>query len=411
MASMMTPRCIVHVDMDAFFASIEQLDDPSLRGLPVLVGGAGARGVVAAASYEARAFGCRSAMPMVRARVLCPQAIVVAPHRRRYQEASATIFEIFRRYTPVVEGLSLDEAFLDVTGSRAIFGLGSEIATRIRQDIQEETGLTASAGVAPNKFVAKIASDYRKPDGLTVVEPGQVQRFLWPLPLRRMWGVGEKAAQRLREAGYRTIGDLAAAPRESLVHYLGAWGDQVHELAHGRDQRPVTVGSAAKSLGAEDTFSSDIKARAELERVLLAQSERVAQRLVRQGVSARVVTVKIKYPDFRQRTRQRKLEASIADTQSIHEVAVALLDRFPDLHGGVRLTGVSVSEIVEAPPEKTLFARERQERRHALEEVTAQLRDRFGKQGLKRASLLEDPVGEPDILRREPDGEPSGPER
>ena len=257
--------------MDAFFASVEQRDDPSLKGLPVLVGGHSRRGVVAAASYEARVYGVRSAMSMVEALKRCPQARVVTPSRGRYSEVSRQVFEIFRRYTPIVQGLSLDEAFLDVTGSRALFGDGVQIATQVRAAIKGELELTASAGVATSKFVAKVASDLDKPDGLTVVPAGKEAEFLAPLPIKRMWGVGKKAQTRLGAAGFVTIGDLAGADVDVLAHLLGSWGRSVHKLARGIDTRDVVVGRAAKSISAEQTFERDYRTADELKSPILSQ--------------------------------------------------------------------------------------------------------------------------------------------
>ncbi|MCW5833859.1 MAG: DNA polymerase IV, partial [Labilithrix sp.] len=231
-------RQILHIDMDAFFASVEQRDDPSLRGRPIVVGGAARRGVVAAASYEARVFGVRSAMPMAEALRRCRDLVVVPPRGRRYAEVSERVFDVFHEYTPLVEGLSLDEAFLDVTASRRLFGDGAAIARRIKEGVLEATGLTASAGVAPCKFAAKIASDLDKPNGLTVV-PSDVAGFLAPLPIERMWGIGPKTAPTLRRLGYRTLGDLAKADPDALERALGSWGPEVRELARGNDPRDV----------------------------------------------------------------------------------------------------------------------------------------------------------------------------
>src|SRR5690606_17777249 len=246
-------RKILHVDMDAFFASVEQRDDPRLRGKPVVVGGASRRGVVAAASYEAREFGVRSAMPMAEALRRCPRLIVVPPRGDRYGEVSARVFDVFHAYTPLVEGLSIDEAFLDVTASRSLFGDGPTIARRIKQDVLDATGLTCSAGVAPCKFVAKIASDMEKPNGLTVVA-GDVAAFLAPLPIERMWGIGPKTAPTLRRLGYATLGDLARADPAALERALGSWGPEVRELARGNDPRDVVPDREAKSIGAECTY-------------------------------------------------------------------------------------------------------------------------------------------------------------
>jgi DNA polymerase-4 len=374
--------------MDAFFASVEQHDDPSIAGKPVLVGGRSRRGVVAAASYEARPFGVHSAMPMVEALRRCPNAIVVEPHHSRYSEVSEQVFAVFHRYTPLVEGLSVDEAFLDVTASRALFGEAAEIAARIKQDIRRETGLTASAGVAPCKFVAKVASDHGKPDGLVVVEPDEVESFLSPLPIERMWGVGEVAAGRLRAAELRTIGDLARAEPARLEQLLGSWGRHVHELARGVDDRDVVVGIAPKSIGAEQTFEQDLTTRAAIEHTLLDHARRVAHRLVRDGWLAGTVVVKIKYADFSLRSRQARLPEPVADTTSIHRAACALLERLPLGGKRVRLTGVAAADLCREAP-RLLFPDESAARRRKLERVVLEVEDRFGRDGLTRADLLE----------------------
>ncbi len=384
-------REILHVDMDAFFASVEQLDDPSLRGKPVLVGGSQRRGVVAAASYEARAYGVHSAMPMAQALRRCPHAIVVPPHSRRYEEISDRVFAIFRRFTPLVEGLSVDEAFLDVTKSRGLFGDGETIARRIREAVREETGLTASAGVAPSKFIAKIASDLKKPDGLVVVRPDEVRKFLDPLPVERMWGVGPKSAERLRAMGFSTLGDLACADSRVLESALGSWGHEVAELARGIDEREVIAEREAKSIGAEETFDEDLTDRKTIERTLLAHCVRIARRLHESGLFARRVTVKIKYSDFTLKTRQQRLEQPTADATSLFEAARSLLERFALAGRRVRLTGVSAGELGEDDAQRELFLDPEQKRRRAIESVTFELRERFGHAGVTRAELLDAP--------------------
>lgn len=395
-------RQIIHIDMDAFFASIEQRDAPELRGKPVLVGGGERRGVVAAASYEARPFGVHSAMPMAQAMRRCPQAIVVPPRRRAYEEASAQIFTVFRRFTPLVEGLSVDEAFLDVTGSRSLFGDGATIAARIRKEILAETDLTASAGVAPNKFVAKIASDQDKPDGLTVVRDGEVFAFLEPLPIERMWGVGPKAAERLRHLGYDTLGDLARADEATLERHLGSWGREVKRLAQGLDEREVEPDREAKSVGAEETYDEDLTSRAEIEKTLLRHASRIARRLLEGGISAGRVTVKIKYADFTLKTRQLRLSEPVDDAGSLYAAARSLLDRFPLAGRAVRLTGVSAGDLREGPPPRTLFSDEGKDKRRAVESAMAKLRARFGEDvSLTRADLLDAPGRtDPGIPRR-----------
>jgi DNA polymerase-4 len=391
-------RTVIHFDMDAFFASVEQLDDPDLRGRPVLVGARSRRGVVAAASYEARPSGVRSAMSMVEALRRCPDAIVVPPRRGRYFELSAKVFEVFRRYTPLVEGLSLDEAFLDVTGSRSLFGDGPEIARRIKNDVRAETGLTGSAGVAANKFIAKIASDLHKPDGLTVVPADSAAEFLRPLPLERMWRVGPKARLRLRDAGLRTIGDLARADVRTLEQLLGSWGPVARDLARGLDDRAVVVGVPPKSLGSESTFERDLTSTEMLLKPILEQSMLLADRLVSKGLWTRVVTLKIKYADHRIRTRQIRLPQAVADTDAIFQAATELLARFDALGSGVRLTGVSVSSLTTLP-DAELFPDADRARRERLAVTTGALRERFGTASLTRASLLACPFDEGDSRR------------
>jgi DNA polymerase-4 len=390
-------RQILHIDMDAFYASVEQLDDPSLRGHPVLVGARSPRGVVAAASYEARPFGVHSAMPMAQATRLCPHAVVVPPRMARYAEASEAVFEILHRFTPLVEGLSLDEAFLDVTASGSLFGDGFAIARKIKDTILEETGLKASAGVAPCKFVAKIASDIEKPDALVVVPPRDVVAFLTPLPVERMWGVGAKTAPKLRSMGFETLGDLATADPRRLELLLGAWGKQAQALARGIDSRAVEPNRLAKSIGAEATFEHDVRDRAELRRHLLEQAGRVARRLCREELSGRVVVLKVKFSDFSLKTRRVTLSEPVADTDGVYAAACTLLDGV-ELVRPVRLTGVAVGDLTPLSPHPTLFADALRDRRQKLEQVSLRIADRFGDAGIVRATLLEPespPAGRP----------------
>jgi DNA polymerase-4 len=381
--------------MDAFFASVEQHDRPALRGRPVLVGGTAARGVVAAASYEARRFGARSAMPMAEALRRCPDAVVVPGRHARYAEVSGQVFAIFRRYTPLVEGLSLDEAFLDVTASGALFGDGEAIARRIKAEIRAETGLTASAGVAPSKFVAKIASDLRKPDGLVVVREEEVDALLAPLPVERMWGVGPKSAPTVRAAGLGTFGDLAQASPATLERVFGAHGESIRALARGQDPRPVVPDRQALSVGAEETFERDVRGRQDLERHLLAQAGRVAERLWAEGLAARGVTVKLKYADFSVKTRACQLDEAIQDTDSLFAAARQLLLRF-ELGRPVRLTGIAATHLVPHDGAPVLFPDPKVARGKKLEAATAALRERFGRAALTRATLLgQDGLTEP----------------
>lgn len=375
--------------MDAFYASVEQRDDPSLRGRAVLVGGDSRRAVVLAASYEARPSGARSAMPMGEALRRCPHAVVVPPRHARYAEVSAAVFAIFRRYTPLVEGLSLDEAFLDVSASRALFGDGGAIARRIKADIRGELGLVASAGVAPCKFAAKIGSDLEKPDGLVVV-PDDVAGFLAPLPIERMWGIGPKTAPGLRAAGLATLGDLATAGVGTLEALLGKAGAlHVRSLARGIDDRAVDPERAAVSLGAEETFEHDLTDRDAMELRLLELAGRVARRLHEAGVECRGVTLKVKYASFKLCSRAVRLPEPVGDATSLFQAAKLLLDRVPA--GPVRLLGISTAALsprsdARAP---TLFADADPERRRRLQALVMKVGDRYGEGGLTPAALLD----------------------
>ncbi|MBA3451811.1 MAG: DNA polymerase IV, partial [Deltaproteobacteria bacterium] len=321
-------RTILHVDLDAFFAAVEQRDDPSLRGKPVLVGGSARRGVVAACSYEARVFGIKSAMPMAEALRRCPRAIVVRHHMERYAEASQTFFQILGDFSPEVEGLSLDEAFLDVTASERLLGDGPTIAREIKRRVRAELSLVASVGVAPIKFAAKIASDIDKPDGLRVIAPDGVLSFLHPLPMTRLWGVGDATREILASMGLSTIGDVARYPENALVGRLGAvTGHHLAALARGEDHRPVISESDPVSVGHQETFDEDIDDKGELAVLLLEQADRVAVRLREAGLRARAVVLIIKYDDFRQITRRMTLEAPTSDGGVLSRTAIELLSK------------------------------------------------------------------------------------
>jgi len=389
------PRAILHLDLDAFYASVEQLDDPTLRGKPVIVGGTSHRGVVCAASYEARRFGVRSAMPTATAQRLCPEGIFLQPRFDRYGELSRTVFDIYRHYTPLVEPLSLDEAFLDVTASRALHGEARDIARAVRGRVREATGLTVSAGVADCKMAAKIACDLGKPDGLVEVE-GSTAEFLAPLPVSRLWGVGKVTEAALAKLGIARIGDLARYPEAMLVDRFGTSGSRMRALARGDDPRPVVPDEEAKSIGAEDTFERDLVGEEALLPQLLDQSERVARRLREAGRRGRTVTLKLKYSDFTQVTRQRTLEAPTDDAATVYRAAVADLRR-ADLSRPVRLTGVSVSGLGEGPAQLGLFAPGAGEgapppggsRRQALNAALDAIAGRFGEGVVRPATLLE----------------------
>ena len=344
-------RAIIHVDMDAFYASVECLDNPDLVGKPVVVGGLGPRGVVATASYEARVFGVHSALPMGRARRLCPQAQFIRPRMARYREKSAEVFSIFRDFTPLVEGLSLDEAFLDVSGSLKLFGSPAQIGHEIKRRIQQETGLTASVGLAHNKFLAKLASDVQKPDGLVVVAPDQVHAFLDPMPISRLWGVGKRTAPRLRALGVLTIGQLRRADVSILQPVLGNRAVHFQRLARGEDERPVTPGQPDKSISHEVTFDQNILDRTELLAELQRQAEAVSRRLRAQGLMASTVVVKIRDPSFHTVTRSRSMRACSNSTQTLYRMARALFEKWRESHPKtpLRLLGMGVSGLEAAP--------------------------------------------------------------
>jgi DNA polymerase-4 len=389
---------IVHLDLDAFYASVEQLDDPGLRGRPVIVGGTSGRGVVCAASYEARRFGVRSAMPTAEARRRCPDGVFLPPRFDRYGELSRRVFAVYRDYTPLVEPLSLDEAFLDVTASRALHGGPEHIARTVKSRVRGETGLTVSAGVADCKMAAKIASDLGKPDGLVVVPSGGTAAFLAPLPVARLWGVGGVTEAALRRLGIATVGALAAFPEQVLVERFGTQGAHMRALARGEDPRPVVPDEEARSIGAEDTFERDLRGAAALLPQLLDQSVRVARRLREAGRRGRVVTLKVKYADFTLVTRRSTLAEPTDDAQAIYRSAVNDLAR-ADAGRGVRLTGVSVSgfeeQIPPAPGQMGLFGAPEPgppaaRRRAALNAALDVLAERFGEGAVKPATLAEE---------------------
>jgi DNA polymerase-4 len=341
-------RRILHVDMDAFYASVEQRDDPSLRGRPVAVGGdPSERGVVAAASYEARAFGVRSAMPMSRAVRLCPSLVIVHPDFDRYRAASQAVFAILRRATPLVEPLSLDEAYLDVTDNAWGEALGQAVALRLKKEIRAATSLTASAGVAPNKFLAKIASAWKKPDGLTVIAPERVETFLQKLPVDALWGVGPVTAKRLRERGIDRLVDVRTADPAVLRETVGSQAEWLRQLADGVDERPVVADYAPKSAGSENTFSTDLTDPAQIRTAVDEMARHGASWLARKGLLCRTVTIKVRYADFTTITRSHSQLPATRDADEIAARAVALLDRTEAGRRPVRLLGASVHNLVD----------------------------------------------------------------
>jgi len=388
------PRAILHVDMDAFYASVEIREQPGLAGRPVIVGGAPQRrGVVSAASYEARRFGVHSAMPTARALRLCPEAVLLPVRMALYAEVSHRIRDIFARFTPLVEPLSLDEAFLDVTGSQALFGTGADIGRAIKQAIREELQLVASVGVAPNKFVAKIASDLDKPGGFVEVRPDGVQAFLDPLPVGRVWGVGKATCAELERFGIRRIADLRAQPRDWLSERFGRFGERLYALAQGIDPRPVVPDSAAKSLSHETTFPVDVAEYPILRARLLDLTEQVACRLRRHGRVARSVQIKLRYADFRSITRSRTLPEPTDVTAEIWRATERLLQTA--LRGesrSVRLVGMGVHELLDPVTEATaqpdLFAEPQRRRQREIDRLADAIQSRFGPEGIRRGGTL-----------------------
>lgn len=379
----------MHVDMDAFFASVEQADNPELRGKPVAVGG-GHRGVVSAASYEARTFGVRSAMPVARAKRLCPRLILVRGRMERYKEVSRQVMAVLRDVSPLVEQTSVDEAYVDLTGTRRIAGGPFEVAERVRADVRAATGLTCSVGLAPLKFLAKIASDRNKPDGVTIIHPHEVEAFLRELPVGEIPGVGPKAGESLRRLGVATAGDLLKRPREFWERRFGERGGALHDRARGVDPSPVEPGGEPKSSSAETTLHDDTADKAELARWLMAQAERVGADLRRYGLKGRTVTLKIKYEDFRSITRSTTLDEPTDATVAVFEAARGLLAALR-LERRVRLIGVGVSNFGrvqsqlsllddDAPPDPRTDGR--------LDAAMDAIRDRFGRDAVSRGLVF-----------------------
>jgi DNA polymerase-4 len=395
MEAMTTPSAtILHVDLDAFFAAVEQRDRPELRGKPVIVGGGGPtqRGVVSAASYEARSFGVRSAMPLRTAGALCPEGVFLPVDGHKYSAVSREVMALLRRFTPAIEPISIDEAFLDVAGTEALFGPPEDVAVAIRAAVRDELGLTASVGVATTKLVAKIASDLRKPDGLVVVVPGTEAAFLAPLAISRLWGVGERTRAVLTEYGVDTIGDLARLPEDLLRRRFGSQGLVLASRAHGIDSSSVADGDPAKSVSHEHTFDVDTNDWEVIERTLLGLADGVARRLRAGGVKAGTISVKVRDSAFVTLTRQRTLPSPTDQTDAVWRTAVALAR--PEVRAiRVRLLGVAATHLTERE-QLALFGTEDERRRRATE-ATDQIRKRYGSRAITRARLLGGGVAEP----------------
>jgi len=397
---------ILHADMDAFYASVEQLDRPELVGLPVIVGGLGPRGVVSAASYEARPFGVRSAMPMVEARRLCPQGVFIPGRMDRYVELSEVIRTVFEEFTPIVEPLSLDEAFLDVTASIRLLGEPIAIARALKRRVREETGLAVSVGIGPTKMVAKIASAKSKPDGLLEVRPEDVSVFLRPLAVEWLWGVGPTTRARLEAGGFRTVADLADASPDRLRAVVGRLGDDLRALASGQDPRRVEADALRKSISEENTFAGDVRDGEEVRGTIIAHAEAVARRLRGEGLVGRTVTVKAKlsrrlgpgkYPLV---TRRSSFAEATDDGQAIASAALALWNEIA-AQAPIRLIGVGVSALGKRAERQTdLFAGNRSNRRDALNRALDHINDRFGEHALVRGALVVERAAPTEAIKR-----------
>lgn len=378
---------ILHVDMDAFYASVAELDNPHYKG-EALVVGAGTRGVVLSANYEARKFGIRAAMPVGRAKRMAPHAIFIPPEHHRYAEISERIMKIFHCYTPLVEPISLDEAFLDVTGATKLFGTGREIAIKIRQEVQSKEGITCSVGIAPSKFIAKLASQRCKPDGMLEIKSDRILEFLHPLPVRAIWGVGPKTAESLDRLGLHTVADIAHTPRSTLVRALGdSTGESLYELAWGRDYRDVIPDEPEKSIGNEETFTRDLDSPEEILREFLRMTEKATARLRERELFAKTISIKIKFADFTTLSRSKTLAIAIDNTHDTYEIVKALYQALHIDRARLRLVGVSLENLREdAPVQLELGARERgwREADNAMDKAKA----RFGRSSVRPGRLI-----------------------
>jgi DNA polymerase-4 len=382
---------IVHLDMDAFYASVEQLDNPELKGKPVIVGGSSKRGVVSAASYEARKYKIHSAMPIAQAMKLCPHGFFLPVRMKRYKEVSSQVFAIFQKYTPLVEPLSLDEAFLDVTGSERLFGTAEDIAKRIRKEVYRETGLTISAGVAASKLVAKIASDINKPDGLTIVPVGKEAEFLAPLPIKRLWGVGKKTQEALSLLGIHTIGGIVSLSEKLLEQKFGKQGISLRRKALGLDNRDVETEHETKSVGHEFTFDTDLVELETIHRELLELSVMVAKRLRRYQLQGKTITLKVKYHDFKQITRSSTIKQHIADSKKIYEEVIRLLQKTDAGEIPLRLLGISVSglKLESGSRQQFLFQGMRSNgKRQEINKALDEIQEKFGSTAILPGRLL-----------------------
>jgi DNA polymerase-4 len=384
-----TQATILHVDMDAFFASVAERDNPELKGKAVVIG-MGARGVVSAANYEARKFGIHSAMPVGRARRLAPHAIFLPVDMARYQEVSEHVMEIFHSFTPWVEPISLDEAFLDVTGSQKLLGTGREIAVAIRKKVEEQEGITCSVGIAPSKFIAKLASNHCKPNGMLEITSDRILTFLHPLPIQAMWGVGPKTAEVLERLGLRTIEDIAKLPRTTLIRALGeANGASLYELAWGRDYRDVTPEEPDRSISAAETFAQDLDNPEEILTEFLRLTERATARLRDRDLFAKTISIKVRFSDFSTINRSKTLPLPIDSTHDVYEVVKGLYQALRIERARLRLVGVSLENLSEGAPHQMMLG-EREVGWRQAEGAIDQARARFGKGSVRPARLIKD---------------------
>jgi len=393
MSEELVQATILHVDMDAFYASVAELDNPQYKGKALVVG-AGVRGVVLSANYEARKFGIRAAMPVGRAKRMAPHAIFIAPEHHRYAEISERVMAIFNSFTPLVEPISLDEAFLDVTGAQKLFGDGREIAAKIRAQVAQEEGITCSVGIAQSKFIAKLASQHCKPNGMLEIKSDRILEFLHPLPVRALWGVGPKTAESLDRLGLHTVADIANTPRSTLVRALGdATGESLYELAWGRDYRNVIPDEPEKSIGNEETFARDIDSPEEILAQFLRMAEKATARLRERGLFAKTVTMKIKFADFTTLSRAKTLPIGIDGTHETYEIVKKLYLALNNEGARIRLVGVSLSNLLdEAPVQLELGARERgwRDADTAIDKAKA----RFGRGSVRPGRLISGDSGE-----------------
>lgn len=384
---------IIHLDMDAFYPSVEILDNPELKGKPVIVGGTNARGVVSSASYEARKLGVHSAQPIITAEKLCPNGIYIRPRMSRYSEISKKIFEIFREFSPLVEPLSIDEAFLDVSGMTRLFGSPADMAVKIKETVKKRTGLTVSAGVAPSKLVAKIASDLEKPDGLTVVPHDGVLEFLRDLPIKKMWGVGKVTLKNLNFMGITTIGDITELKLDFLEKKFGKLGTHLYYMSRGMDFREVETTHAAKSMGREDTFAHDITSINKAREKLLALATQVARRLRANNLLGRTVTLKVKYDDFQSITRGQTIPVPTDDQQEIYRIAVELIKGTEIGKRPVRLLGIYLTNLGLIDDEQQIGLFEQEDRtRKSLNQAMDRITDKYGREAVKPGTLLKKPL-------------------